>query len=191
MEVLLLGNYKSDYLLSKKSELDELDNEYSETFSSAHNDKWAKSFAGKPLFGIRVNPLDLDPFVARYVNAVNGIGSKTISSCDGWHKNSNNVLYIEFKDRYSMIWHKLLFGLIEDNHGIEWEHKDHTIELKLPVSDNGKLKKYIALNKNAEYFEIHQKELLEKKAKVISALKGLKKKALSNKEAEEMITNAI
>lgn len=35
MEVLLLGNYNSDYLLSKKDELDELDNEYLDTFNNA------------------------------------------------------------------------------------------------------------------------------------------------------------
>ena len=35
MEVLLLGNYNSDYLLSKKDELDELDNEYLSTFNNA------------------------------------------------------------------------------------------------------------------------------------------------------------
>ena len=35
MEILLLGNYKNDYLLSKKEELDELDNEYSEVFNNA------------------------------------------------------------------------------------------------------------------------------------------------------------
>ena len=49
MEVLLLGNYKSDYLLSKKSELDELDNEYSETFNNAL--EYVKKNANKSLEG--------------------------------------------------------------------------------------------------------------------------------------------
>ena len=49
MEVLLLGNYKSDYLLSKKSELDELDNEYLETFNSAL--EYVKKNANKSLEG--------------------------------------------------------------------------------------------------------------------------------------------
>ena len=35
MEILLLGNYQSDYLLSKKEELDALDNEYTDIFNNA------------------------------------------------------------------------------------------------------------------------------------------------------------
>ena len=49
MEILLLGNYKNDYLLNKKNELDELDNEYSETFNNAL--KYVKNNANKSLEG--------------------------------------------------------------------------------------------------------------------------------------------
>lgn len=49
MEILLLGNYKSDYLLSKKNELDELDNEYSKDFNSAL--EYVKKNANKSLEG--------------------------------------------------------------------------------------------------------------------------------------------
>ena len=49
MEILLLGNYKSDYLLSKKNELDELDNEYSRDFNSAL--EYVKKNANKSLEG--------------------------------------------------------------------------------------------------------------------------------------------
>lgn len=49
MEILLLGNYKSDYLLSKKNELDELDNEYSKDFNTAL--EYVKKNANKSLEG--------------------------------------------------------------------------------------------------------------------------------------------
>ena len=49
MEILLLGNYKSDYLLSKKNELDELDNEYSKDFNMAL--EYVKKNANKSLEG--------------------------------------------------------------------------------------------------------------------------------------------
>ena len=49
MEILLLGNYRSDYLLNKKNELDELDNEYLETFNNAL--KYIKKNANKSLEG--------------------------------------------------------------------------------------------------------------------------------------------
>ena len=49
MEILLLGNYTNDYLLSKKEELDELDNEYSEVFNNAL--EYVKKNANKSLEG--------------------------------------------------------------------------------------------------------------------------------------------
>ena len=49
MEILLLGNYKNDYLLNKKKELDELDNEYSEVFNNAL--EYVKKNANKSLEG--------------------------------------------------------------------------------------------------------------------------------------------
>lgn len=49
MEILLLGNYKNDYLLNKKNELEELDNEYSEVFDNAL--KYVKKNANKSLEG--------------------------------------------------------------------------------------------------------------------------------------------
>ncbi len=49
MEILLLGNYKSDYLLNKKNELDELDNEYSKEFDKALD--YVKKNANKSLEG--------------------------------------------------------------------------------------------------------------------------------------------
>lgn len=49
IEILLLGNYKSDYLLSKKNELNELDNEYSKDFNLAL--EYVKKNANKSLEG--------------------------------------------------------------------------------------------------------------------------------------------
>lgn len=49
IEILLLGNYQSEYLLSKKDELDELDNEYSFVFNTAL--VYVKKNANKSLEG--------------------------------------------------------------------------------------------------------------------------------------------
>ena len=49
MEILLLRNYKTDYLLNKKNELDELDNEYLEVFNKAL--EYVKKNANKSLEG--------------------------------------------------------------------------------------------------------------------------------------------
>ena len=156
-----------------------------------HNQKWAKCFAGKPIWGIKVDPLKLEPFVARYVNALNGIGAKTNSSCDGWHKERKTMLFVEFKDRYSLIWHKLMCNRLDDDNGIKWEHKGNTSILKLPSNDEKRIEKYLCLNKNAEAFESMSKELLELKHKVLIKAKNKVKNNLSDEEAEKWIARLI
>ena len=162
-----------------------------ERYLVAHNQKWAKCFAGKPIWGIKVDPLKLEPFVARYVNALNGIGAKTNSSCDGWHKDRRSELFVEFKDRYSLIWHKLMCKRLNDDNGIKWEHAGNTSTLKLPSSDEKRIEKYLRLNKNAEAFENMSDELLELKRKVLIRAKNKVKNNLSDEEAERWMASLI
>lgn len=98
MEVLLLGNYNSDYLLSKKDELDELDNEYLNTFNNALN--YIKKNADKSLES----------------NVLSGLGSagKTlgnlaekikVKNVDAWlNEKGNNLKHTsqDIKDNYVM-----------------------------------------------------------------------------------------
>lgn len=96
MEVLLLGNYNSDYLLSKKDELDELDNEYLNTFNNALD--YIKKNANKSLES----------------NVLSGLGSagKTlgnlaekikVKNVDAWlNEKGNNLKHTsqDIKDNY-------------------------------------------------------------------------------------------
>lgn len=98
MEVLLLGNYNSDYLLSKKDELDELDNEYLNTFNNALD--YIKKNANKSLES----------------NVLSGLGSagKTlgnlaekikVKNVDTWlNEKGNNLKHTsqDIKDNYVM-----------------------------------------------------------------------------------------
>lgn len=97
MEVLLLGNYKSDYLSLKKNELNELDNEYSEIFNNVL--EYIKNNADKSLES----------------NVLTGLGSagKVIGSLaeivkvknvNGWlNEQGDNLIQSgqSIKDRYS------------------------------------------------------------------------------------------
>lgn len=156
-------------------------------------ERWPKSFAGKPLWGIRINPLELEPFIARYVNAVNQIGAKTLSSCDGWHDICPNErkAHILFKDRYSRIWHKIMCSRLENNHNVKWIYEGNKASLMLPKTDKGKIETYIALNKNAEEFERNHNQILDIKEKIVLIAKGKKKSILSDKEVEEWLVNLI
>ena len=77
MEILLLGNYKNDYLLSKKEELDELDNEYSEEFNNAL--EYVKKNANKSLEGNVLSGL------GRAGKAIGNLAEKVkIKNVDSW-----------------------------------------------------------------------------------------------------------
>lgn len=148
------------------------------------NEKWASSFAGNTPQGHYINPLRLEPFVARYVRAINRIGAITDSSCDGWHLCSRNELYVRFLDRYSMLWHKKMCESLENKYGVIWHYDGLRAVLPLPKSDAGKIKKYIALNKVAESFEAKQKPMFDLKMRLVARAKNQKKATLSDDELD-------
>lgn len=155
-------------------------------------EKWAKSFAAKPLWGIPIDPLCLEPFIARYVNAVNAIGAKTSSSCDGWHnEKKEHDAHIIFKDRYSRIWHKLMCERLSGTRA-KWSlFRGNVVDLYLPRSDEGKIKAYTILNKNAEEFENRREELLLLKVRLIDKLKRKQKSTLTDEEIEKLFIETL
>lgn len=179
-----LNNKNFDQLSFEK---DSLVNQ--EAVYKASDEKWAKCFASRPLFGLRIDPLTLEPFVARYVNAINAIGIKTFSSCDGWHKDTSKNLTIGFRERYSLIWHQIICEKMHLNSS--WSYTKREGIIKLPKSDEERIKKYIVLNKDAEILEKNQVKLLELKRKVVEALKGKQKKKLSDQEIKALLENTI
>ena len=156
-----------------------------------HWNKWTKSFASNMIQGEHVDPLDLEPFVARYVTAINKAGVQTFWSCDGWHKDSEHVLKIGFKERYSLIWHKIICSFLTDNHGISWRYDGVFAILDLPKTDKGKIEKYISLNQNADAIELLQSKMLEIKRKLISKAKNKVKNSLTDEEVEEYMNNLV
>lgn len=174
--------------LEKYFSKDSVDNFEVTTFD--HWNKWTKSFASNMLEGEHINPLSLEPFVARYVIAINKAGVKTYYSCDGWHKDSEHVLKIGFKERYSKIWHKIICSLLNDNNGVSWRYDGVLAILDLPKTDKGKIEKYKALNKKAEEIEVLQTKLIDIKKKLVSELKNKVKNNLSDEDIEKCM-NAI
>ena len=57
---------------------------------------------------------EMEPFIARFVKALNGCGVFTVKSCDGWHERYDadpfRLMRIWMRDRYSLLW----FWLIEE-----------------------------------------------------------------------------
>lgn len=149
-----------------------------------HINKWTKSFASNRLCGNYISWQELEPFIARYVIAINQIGIKTFWSCDGWHKKSEHVLGIGFLDRNSMIWHKIISSRIEDGENIEWQHCFPKAILKLPKEDNEKLKMYATLNRRATYLEKNRAKFLDLKRDIIEKVKNKPKNMLTDDELE-------
>lgn len=156
-----------------------------------HWNKWTKSFASNMIQGEYVDPLDLEPFMARYIIAINKAGVQTFWSCDGWHKESEHVLKIGFKERYSRIWHKIICSFLADNHGVFWRYDGVFAILDLPKTDKDKIEKYISLNQNAEAIELLQNKMLEIKRKLIAKSKNKVKNSLPDEEVEEYMNNLV
>ena len=154
-----------------------------------HDDNWVKCFASNMIIGEHIDPLILEPFIARYIIAINRIGIKTSGSCDGWHTHSENNLKIVFRERYSRIWHELICKRL--GFELKWCSSGYTSVLELPKTDTAKIQKYIYLNKCAEYLENNQKELIELKKHLIKKLKNKEKNNRSDNEIRTMFNEAI
>ena len=102
MEILLLGNYKSDYLLSKKNELNELDNEYSSEFNKAL--EYVKKNANKSLEGNVLSGLgSAGKAIGNLAEKVQIVKNAKI---DTWfNKNGDNLKNIS-KERKEKLSHK-------------------------------------------------------------------------------------
>lgn len=149
--------------------------------------KWTKSFASNRIRGNYISPRVLEPFIARYVIAINNIGIKTFYSCDGWHCKSNNLIKIGFTDRNSMIWHKIISSMVDDGISISWCYEYPMAILKLPDNDEGKLKCFNLVNKRAEFLEVNSEKFLKMKIDLLEKIKGKPKNMLTDDELEAFL----
>lgn len=157
----------------------------------SHINKWTKSFASNRITGNYVSPYVLEPFVARYVIAINKVGIKTFYSCDGWHSKTKNILKIGFVDRNSMVWHKIISSMIDDGASISWCYEYPMAILKLPDDDENKLKCFAQVNRRAEILEIYSEKFLNMKIDLIEKVKGKPKNMLSDEELEEFLKSFL
>ena len=164
-----------------------------EVFDLGHYEIWAKCFASKScLRDFYIDPLKLDPFIARYVIAINRIGIKTFCSCDGWHSDiDKNKVIIMFKERYSYIYHKIISSMFLKDSLAKWEYHNEEISILLPKEDKDKLDIYTAINKDAEYLEEKEQYFFSLKVELVNKLKGVKKNNLNNDEVESLLLSTL
>lgn len=75
-----------------------------------------------PIQPFQVAATELDPYIARFVRAINEIGVKTSMSCDGWHLEQDigvRQMTLWMRDRYSVLW---LWLITEYVFGEKWVH---------------------------------------------------------------------
>lgn len=126
------------------------------TFLYGEN-RWIDTFGGYRKF-FDVDPLCLEPFIAKYVRSINRCGMETFFSCDGWHKRpgKSREIVILFRDRYSWIWHKVICKLNNIEEFCCWEHKNEGSEplsrIRLPRDDERKIQIYNGVLLAADMF---------------------------------------
>lgn len=120
----------------------------------------------------------LEPFIARYVKALNAIGLNTDWSCDGNHRKEEkkNRIQIGFPNRLSLLWHVALcrhYPALQN--GLVWRLEDakkahHTRMIVCEFNSQNQLHTYVCINKTAEKIEVQKDALLEIKEKLHMAL---------------------
>lgn len=150
------------------------------------------SFNGQKRF-YDVDPLYLEPFIARYVRAINRCGMETFYSCDGWHKrpDKSQELVILFRDRYSWIWHMVLCEYNNIDGLCHWEHtidgSMYLSRIQLPKDDKDKKQIYSRVLAAADEFLNKCNILKELKNSFLSAGYPSRIDSFSDSEVEEII----
>lgn len=157
---------------------------------------WGESFGGEKMF-YDVNPFFLEPYIAKYVRAINRCGMKTFYSCDGWHKSieKSKELVVLFRDRYSWIWHKLVCKLINIQEYCCWEHEkggaEHIARIRLHREDEQKIQVYNRLLLAADIVVENYVFLKKMKESFLSCNYGFEMDTLSDYETEKRIRDFV
>lgn len=162
-----------------------------------HDEKiWNDSFAGYKLF-YDVDPLCLEPYIARYIRMINRCGMETFFSCDGWHEKpeKSREMVILFRDRYAWLWHKQLCEIIEIGEYCLWKHvnegSDYIARIKLPREDKQKIQIYNQIERAAEIFDKEEANLKKLKESIVCEVRANDMDTLSNNEIESIFRKHI
>lgn len=161
-----------------------------------NTETWSNSFGCYPYF-YDVDPFCLEPYIAKYVRAINRCGMQTFYSCDGWHKRASKSkeLVILFRERYSLIWHKLICGLLDVDKNSCWEYECNGLllvaRIRLPRDDERKLIIYTDLLSAANTFVEKSDFCRDLKLYIAHNSNDREMDYLSNKEVEKKLSSYI
>lgn len=112
-----------------------------------------------------LNASMLEPFIARFVIAINNCGIFTVKSCDGWHDRINSPMEkrmsIYFEDKYSALWFRLIMERLLGQSRY-WYGADIFCAKGEALPDE-----YKRINRLACFFEQYGKELVTARDKWI------------------------
>ena len=151
--------------------------------------QWRDSFGSYTRF-YDVDPLCLEPYIAKYVRAINRCGIETVYSCDGWHEKpkKSREIVIQFRDRYGWSWHKQLCELNSINEYCPWEYINegagYCVIISLLRDDKQKLEIYNQVLLAADVFVEQCVSLKRLKESFVSHSLESEMDSLSNSEVE-------
>lgn len=120
--------------------------------------KWEDLFLYSPSYG-KISTMQLDPFIARYINSLISCGIDTAASCEG--NINGNTIWVEFADYSYYEWYNWIikhFVPTADECCLYAQWITKRAELNFTQSD--KLDKYLGLNKYAEKLYNNRHKLL-------------------------------
>ena len=97
------------------------------------------------IYGSKINVLELEPYIARYIKAISAIGIDTSMSCDGNHKKryseKNDPLYIAFNSKYDLIWLRIVSESVL-NLAVSWTYEYASNKVYMEYTDETQVKFY-------------------------------------------------
>ena len=151
--------------------------------ADSNGESWKKFVHNS--FAPKISVRCLEPFVARYVKAISACGVATWCSCHGNHPNRNKIL-IDFTAEPHRLWHEIICKrLLDKRFKFKWNH-EYTAAIYFNKRD--KWKKYIELNRAAEFLYNNRIKIREIRREASDGISNSMTRQLSSEELAKIFS---
>lgn len=129
----------------------------------------------------------LEPFVGRYVKAINACGVATLMSCDGNHRRPGKfqMILIDFAGEPSGIFHEIICKrLLAERFDLKWNDKYN----KITFTRNNKWKTYAEFNRAGEFLYNNRIKIRQIRREASDAISQKMARTLSSDELNKIFS---
>ena len=172
--LIIKVNKKTDVLSSAKKLFTEVNCQSHEVTYMDLSERFYQGYRSE-----NIDVCMLEPFIAKYVMAINACGVLTEMSCDANHKRRAGEVFITFSGKPFFIWHKIIVGALFGEEENLWHYKDNAVNM--PINADNVTRTYILIAMMAEKLMYYSDEIYQ-------VCQSVQQRLISLKDSDEYWT---